>query len=520
MADFVHLHVHSEYSLLDGAIRCKSLAARAHEQGMGAIGLTDHGNMFGAITHYQACKKAGITPILGCEVNVLREIQGNTSADQAPLDHLVLLAENAEGYRNLLHIVSRGHIEPAHAGAPSVTLETVAQHHQGIIGLSGCMGGVLAQQVLEHGDKAAAQMLDKLRASFAPGALFVELQDHGLVEQPVLNGILRDLAKAADVPLVASNDCHYLDASDGEAQLYLSCIADNRAFASALAAHHGSYEMYLKSPAMMLELFRDVPEATKNTLLIAERCSGLELRLNKPMLPNFDVPEGYDAASYLREIAHRGLSERLAAMRKAGREVDEQVFRQRLDRELGIIVGMEFPGYFLIVWDFIRYAKDIGVPVGPGRGSGAGSLVAYALRITDLDPLEHNLLFERFLNPERVSMPDFDIDFCMDRRDEVISYVAKRYGQQSVGQIATFHELKARSVIKDVARAMALGAPEAQRIANLIPAKGPGQMYTIGEVFIVCNVLSRRVLTKLNTRLPLIFFKPVNTLFNKSSSQK
>ena len=331
MADFVHLHVHSEYSLLDGAIRCKSLASHAQEQGMRAVGLTDHGNMFGAITHYQACKQAGITPILGCEVNVLREVQGKAAPEQAPLDHLVLLAENAEGYRNLLHIVSKGHIDPAHPGAPSITLETVSQHQQGIIGLSGCMGGVLAQQVLEHGEKAGAEMLDKLRASFAPEALFVELQDHGLVEQPVLNGILCKLARAAGVPLVASNDCHYLESSDGEAQLYLSCIAGNRAFANAKQAHHGRYEMYLKAPAMMLELFRDLPEATKNTLLIAERCASLELRLNKPMLPNFEVPDGYDANSYLRELSHAGLTERLAALRAGGRDIDEEVFRRRLD---------------------------------------------------------------------------------------------------------------------------------------------------------------------------------------------
>ncbi len=297
----------------------------------------------------------------------------------------------------------------------------------------------------------------------------------------MLTGLLADLAEELSLPLVATNDCHFVEKSDGEAQLYLTCIANGRAYADVSEGHHGSYEMYLKSPAQMAQLFQDRPAALSNTLEVAERCSALKLELGKPMLPSFEVPAGHDAASYLRQVTQEGLEERFTQIRGAGREVDEAIYRPRLEEELGIITAMDFPGYFLIVWDFIRHARKCGIPVGPGRGSGAGSLVAYALRITDLDPLEHQLLFERFLNPERVSMPDFDIDFCMDRRDEVIAYVAERYGVDSVGQIATFHELKARSVIKDVARAMALPAPEAQRIANLIPQKAPGQMYTIGE---------------------------------------
>jgi DNA polymerase-3 subunit alpha len=483
VAEFVHLHVHTEYSLLDGAIRCKALAPRAAQLGMRAVAITDLGNMFGAITHYQACRSQGITPILGCEVSVLRgSITGDDCRQaEAPLDHLTLLAENAEGYRNLMRIVSMGHVEPASPQQPSVRLETIAAHSAGLVGLSGCLGGVLSQQVLEYGAPAGRKMLERLGAAFPKGSLYVELMDHGLVEQPVLNGILRDLAKDQGVPLVATNDCHFVERADGEAQLYLSCIATGRSFAAALEHHHGSHEMYLKSPEQMVQTFRDVPDALAATLEIAERCSALELRLGEPMLPTFPVPEGHDAASFFRHVSQRGLEERFAEMRARGRSIDEAVFRERLATEIDIIIGMDFPGYFLIVWDFIRFAKSEAIPVGPGRGSGAGSLVAYALRITDLDPIEHNLLFERFLNPERVSMPDFDIDFCMDRRDEVIAYVARRYGVESVGQIATFHELKARSVIKDVARAMGLPATEAQRIANLIPQKGPGQMYTIGE---------------------------------------
>ncbi len=483
--EFVHLHVHTEYSLLDGAIRCKKLASHARELGMAAIALTDHGNMFGAIQHYTACQREGITPLLGCEVNVLRESAGDAaklgSGDEAPLDHITLLAENAAGYQNLLRIVSRGHVDPVHPAEPSIRLDTIAAHREGIIGLSGCMAGVVSQQILEYGQAAGQRALERLKSVFSEGALYVELQDHGMVEQPVLNRLLCEAARDLGLPLVASNDCHFLDKSDGEAQLYLSCIATGRAFASALEHHHQRYEMYLKPPAEMVHLFRDLPDAIRSTLEITERCRALKLTLGKPMLPTFPVPDGFDTASYFRHVSREGLAQRLEEMRAAGKSVDEALFRERLETELDIIVSMDFPGYFLIVWDFIRYAKEQKIPVGPGRGSGAGSLVAYALRITDLDPLEHNLLFERFLNPERVSMPDFDIDFCMDRRDEVIAYVAGKYGHASVGQIATFHELKARSVIKDVGRAMGLQAQETQRIASLIPAKGPGQMYTIGE---------------------------------------
>ena len=481
LPEFVHLHVHTEYSLLDGAIRCKALAGEASKLGMRAVAMTDHANMFGGITHYQACRAAGITPIIGCEVNVARPLPAGSSSDERPLDHLVLLAENAVGYKNLLRIVSMGHIQPASPAGPSVELETIAASSEGLIGLSGCMAGVVSQQLLEQGEGAGRRALERLAAAFPQGSLYVELQDHGLVEQPILNKLLTKAAGEMGLPLVASNDCHFLDKSDGEAQLYLSCIATGRGFADALEHHHGRFEMYLKSAEEMCHQFRDLPQAVRSTLEIAERCSGLELVLGKPMLPTFAVPEGYDTASYFRHVAAEGLERRLAEMRASGKQPDEAVFRERLASELDIIVAMDFPGYFLIVWDFIRYAKEQGIPVGPGRGSGAGSLVAYALRITDLDPIDNQLLFERFLNPERVSMPDFDIDFCMDRRDEVIAYVAQRYGIDSVGQIATFHELKARSVIKDVARAMGMPAPDAQRIANLVPQKAPGQMYTISE---------------------------------------
>ncbi|MBI4951019.1 MAG: DNA polymerase III subunit alpha [Myxococcales bacterium] len=475
-AEFVHLHVHSEYSLLDGAIRCKKLAQKAKALGMRAVALTDHGGMFGALQHVKACGVEGVRPILGCELNVRRpDVKGEV------LDHLVVLAESREGYKNLLGLVSRGHVEPATSLAPSVTLDEVALRSAGLVALTGCMGGVLSQHVLELGEAAGRTMLERLRASFAPGALYVELQDHGLPEQPVLNGILAGLAASLELPLVATNDAHYGGPDDAEAHIYLGCIASGRSFAEARLAHHGSSQMYLKSAAEMEQLFRHSPAAVRNTLAIAERCGSLELELGKPMLPTFQVPEGHDAASYVRDRARAGLAERFEELARTGRAVARASYEARLALELDVITGMGFSGYFLIVWDFIRHAKEQGIPVGPGRGSGAGSLVAYALRITDLDPIEHQLLFERFLNPERVSMPDFDVDFCMDRRDEVIAYVKARYGADSVGQIATFHELKARSVIKDVGRAMGLEPTEAQRIASLVPQKAPGIMYTIGE---------------------------------------
>ena len=493
--EFVHLHVHSQYSLLDGAIRVKELAQKTKSLGMRSVALTDHGNMFGIIQHYLACKDYGVTPILGCEVNVARrgarpgsKNQSGASADlgeDLPVDHLVLLAASPEGYQNLVRIVSRGHLEPVSLRAPSVSMATIEANAKGVVGLTGCLGGVVAQRVLEEGEDRALDELDRLRAVFEPGNLYVELQDHGLPEQQVLNGILAKAADALSLPLVATNDAHFGSRDDGEGQLVLTCIAQNRALADARAGHHGSYEMFLKSPAEMAAAFADYPSAVRETLAIAEKCTSFKLKLGEPMLPNFKVPEGFDESSYFRHVAREGLARRFVEAEKIGRSVDHDAYKARLEVELDVICKMKFPGYFLIVWDFIRYAKENGIPVGPGRGSGAGSLVAYAMRITDLDPIPYNLLFERFLNPERVSMPDFDVDFCMDRRDRVIQYVAERYGKESVGQIATFHELKSRSVIKDVARTMGIPPNDAQRIASLVPQKGPGVMYTIPEALTI-----------------------------------
>lgn len=446
---------------------------------MRAVAITDHSNMFGAIRHYKKCRALGLLPILGVELNIAREDQS------ANVDHLVLLAASLEGYRGIVDLVSQSYTDPATEAAPSLTLDSVAERSQGIVALTGCLNGVAPQAVLENGQERAIPVLKRLAGCFEPGHLFVELQDHGLPEQPVVNQILGDAAKSLGLPTVATNCVHFLDKEDGEAQLYLECVRKGRLYRDAKPAHHDSFEMYLKSPDQMADLFRGQKDALSNTLRIAEMCQGFEVPLDQPMLPHFPIPEGYDTEGYFRHLAREGLEQRLLRLRNSGKKINEPAYRERLERELSVIVDMKYAGYFLIVWDFIREAKARGISVGPGRGSGAGSLAAYALGITEIDPIAYNLLFERFLNPERISMPDFDIDFCMARRDEVISYVAEKYGKQSVGQIATFQNLKARSVIKDVARAMGMPAPEAQRIATLVPEKGQGKMCTIDEALSV-----------------------------------
>src|SRR5580692_11368117 len=468
-AEFVHLHVHTQYSLLDGAVKVKDLVSRVAAAGMRAVAVTDHGNMFGAITLYKAAKEAKVQPILGCELDVARLSSGGQG------HHVPLLAASAEGYKNLVWLVSRSHVK----GAP-ITVEEIASRSKGLVGMTGCMGGLVCQAVLEEGEARGREVLATLRDSLEPGNLYVELQDHGLPEQSILNEILVRLAGELGLPLVATNDVHYAERSDAEAHLYLSCIKTGRSLEEAKERHHGSSEMYLKSPEEMAQLFSAYPQAVAATLEIAEKCR-MSLKLGEPMLPSFVEPEGYDTEGYFRHVAREGLERRLQELELWGKQPDKDAYRTRLALELDVIAKMNFAGYFLIVWDFIRYAKETGVPVGPGRGSGAGSIVAYSMRITDLDPIPYNLLFERFLNPERVSMPDFDVDFCMDRRDEVIAYVQKKYGQDSVGQIATFAELKSKSVVKDVARCIGITPIEAQGIANLIPRKTPAETYTIAE---------------------------------------
>jgi DNA polymerase-3 subunit alpha len=488
--------------MLDGAVKVKDLVKRVKAAGMGAVAVTDHANMFGAITFYKSAKEQGVQAILGSELDVLGADARDGHAANGHAHHLPLLAASSEGYKNLVGLVSQGHInpDPRAPGTYAVSLETIAPKAKGLVAMTGCMGGVVAQAILEEGAEAGRRALARLKEVFEPGNLYVELQDHKLPEQPILNGILLDLARDLDLPLVATNDVHYAQREDAQAQLYLSCIKSGRSYAEATERHHGSSEMYLKSPDEMASLFSAHPQAIKNTLVIAEKCSALKLKLGEPMLPNFKVPEGYDAEGYFRHVAREGLERRFAEFAAVGKKVDREAYVKRLDWEADVIAKMQFPGYFLIVWDFIRYGKENGIPVGPGRGSGAGSLVAYAMRITDLDPIPYNLLFERFLNPERVSMPDFDVDFCMDRRDQVIAYVQQKYGEESVGQIATFAELKAKSVIKDVSRCIGITPVEAQVIANLIPRKTPAETYTIAESLELEPKLKARFDTEEKTR--------------------
>ena len=483
MPDFVHLHVHSQYSMLEGAIRVKDLCARTKELGMKAVALTDHGNMHGAIDFYKKAKDAGIQAILGCELAMAFPGEKRDKNDKLKGHHLPLLAGSVEGYRNLVALVSQGWLNVPPGATPTVTLEHLAENSKGVVVLTGCLGGFIPQRLLQHNPDEARNLLGQLKDIVDPGHLFVELQDHGLVEQPIVNRILVEMAKSMDLPVVATNDAHYLRRDDASAQRALTCIATGSNLDEAEATSHGSEEMYLKSPEEMAETFADIPDALASTVRIQEMCN-VKLKLGEPSLPNFKDENGRlvdNIDEYFAKLAHDGLDRRFDTFRRQGKKVDEAKYRERLKIEVGVIQQMKFPGYFLIVQDFINWGKKNGVPVGPGRGSGAGSLVAYALGITDIDPLPYDLLFERFLNPERVSMPDFDVDFCMLKRERVIEYVRDKYGRNSVGQIATFQILKAKSCVRDTGRVMGLSYQDTDAIAKLIPEPIGGKTVSIKE---------------------------------------
>ncbi len=478
-AEFVHLHVHSEFSMLDGALRIGDLVGHAKSVGAPAIALTDSGNMHGAVQLHKACKDAGIGAILGCEVALVPGDRADKT--QRDAHHLVLLAASQEGYQNLVRIVSRGWVDGLVDGVPRADFDLLAENKSGIVALTACMGGYVPQAILEKGPEAGKVALGRLRDVFDPGHLFVELEDHGFPENRPLNEVLMELADAMELPLVATNCAHFVHPDAARAQLALKCIGAGRSLREMEATHHKSSEMYLKTPAQMAELFRHVPDAIKNTLVVAEMCAGRANPLSPPKLPRFPLPDGQTEEGFLVELARKGLEDRFAELAAVGKSVAADEYRARLEIELEIIVKMGFSGYFLIVQDFINWAKKNGIPVGPGRGSGAGSLVAYCLRITNLDPIPYGLLFERFLNPERVSMPDFDIDFCMDKRERVIDYVRAKYGHASVGQIATFHQLKSRSVVRDVGRVLGMAPQDAGRIAGLIPEPIGGKVIPIEQ---------------------------------------
>ena len=465
MVDFIHLHNHSDYSLLDGAARIDDLVGRAGELGMKHLALTDHGNMFGALNFYKACRSAGINPIIGCEFYVApgsRHLKSG-SEQKNRYHHFLALAKNEIGYRNLMKLSSLGFTEGFYY-KPRIDDEILKTHAEGLIATSACLNGEIPHSIVNGRiDDAAAKALD-YQSIFGKGNFYLELQDHGIEDQRLANRGLIELSKKCDIPLVATNDVHYTNSTDANAQDILICIGTNKKRSDTNRMKFAASEFYLKSPEAMGALFYEVPESLVNSVGIAESCN-LEIPLPGPLLPDYAYPEEFESPeSYLEHLALVGLRARYGTITD---EMDE-----RARYELKIITSMGFTGYFLIVWDFIRYALERGIPVGPGRGSGAGSIVAYSLNITNIDPLKYGLLFERFLNPERVSMPDFDIDFCFERRGEVINYVTEKYGEERVGQIITFGRLKAKAVIRDVARVLDLPYEEADTIAKLIPA-GP-----------------------------------------------
>ena len=459
---FVHLHVHSEYSLLDGAARIKDLIRAAVDEGMPALALTDHGVMYGAVDFYKTAKKQGVKPLIGCEVYMARR----TRHDRAPRTddsshHLVLLAKNEEGYRNLTKLVSRASLEGFYY-KPRVDRELLQEHHSGLIALSGCLAGKIAELVLgEQEDEARSYALE-MSEIFGQDNFYIEVQDHFYADQRRANPKLIHLARDLGLPLVATNDIHYVRKSDAQAHDALLCIQTGKIIADQDRLKFDSQEFYLKNRREMEALFGEIPDALDNTLLVAERCN-FDFDFSQTYLPNFMTPPGYNLESYLEHLCRQGLQ------RRYGTPTDQ--IRQRLDYELGVISKMGYAGYFLIVWDFVDYAKQKGIVVGPGRGSAAGSLVAYALGITDIDPIRYNLLFERFLNPERVSMPDIDIDFCFERRGEIIDYVVQKYGQDHVSQIITFGTMAARAVTRDVGRVQDWSYAEVDRVAKLIPGE-------------------------------------------------
>ncbi len=469
MCDFVHLHVHSEYSLLDGAARIKEMAAKAAELGMTSLALTDHGVMYGAIPFYKACKEHGIKPILGMEAYITAGSRHDKqSRKDQPIYHLTLLAKNETGYRNLMKLTSIGHLEGFYY-RPRIDLEVLSSHAEGLVCLSGCMSSELSQLLAADKYEEAKALALRYQGLFG-GDYYLELQDHGILEQKkIAAGVLR-IAEETGIPLAATNDSHYLNPDDAGLQDVLICIGTGKTLDDTDRLKITTNEIYLKSGEEMAALFRHVPEAIANTVKIAESCT-LELEFGKHILPAFSpLPEGKPAGAYLRELCEAGLTARYGQSTEWNADEGfRERAKERLDYELKVIGEMGFDDYFLIVWDFIRFAHDNGIVTGPGRGSSAGSLVAYTLRITDVDPLAHKLLFERFLNPERITMPDIDVDFSDERRDEVIKYVVDKYGSEHVAQIITFGTLAARAAVRDVGRVMNLPYGEVDKAAKLIP---------------------------------------------------
>src|SRR5438105_2304591 len=459
---FVHLHLHTEYSLLDGAIRMKELMKKAVEFKMPAVAVTDHGNLFGAIEFYQEATRAGIKPIIGCEAYIApRSHKEKANSMREAAYHFTLLAQSDTGYRNLVKLISTAHLDGFHY-RPRIDKELLAQYSEGLIGLSGCLAGEVNSAIQSNNVDKARQAAAEYRDILGAENFFMELHDHGMEEQHQCNRVLPQIAKDLGVGLVAANDVHFLRRTDHDAHDVMLCIGTGKMVQDENRMRYAP-ELYFKSPAEMRELFKDFPEAISNTLAIGERCN-ISIEFGKSKYPEYPVPEGETREGYLRDLCYKGLEDRYGERAKS----DNQL-RERLDYELGVLEKTGFVSYILIVWDFIHFAKQRDIPVGPGRGSAAGSLVAYVLGITDIDPLQYGLIFERFLNPDRISPPDIDVDFCEARRGEVLEYVRQKYGERRVAQIITFGKLKAKSVVRDVGRVMGLPYAAADRIARMIP---------------------------------------------------
>ena len=460
MSEFVHLHVHSEYSLLDGANRIKDLPIRAKELGMNAIALTDHGVMYGIIDFYKACTKEGIKPIIGCEVYVSNRSRFDKEANIDFNNHLILLAKNNEGYKNLTKLVSIGFVEGFYY-KPRIDKEMLKKYHEGLICCSACLAGEVNRAILKDDMKKAEEVALWYKDLFKED-YYLEIQNNGLKEQVLANQKLIELANKLDIPLVATNDAHYLKKEDSYNHEVLLCIQTGKKMNDGDRMKFETDELYIKSPQEMIEYFKNIPEAIQNTVKIADKCN-VNFEFGNTILPNYNVPKEFGSHyEYLKKLCDDGIKKRY------GKNPSKEIL-QRAEYEINVINKMGYVDYYLIVWDYINYAKSVGIPVGPGRGSGAGSILAYAIGITDIDPIKYNLLFERFLNPERISMPDFDIDFCYERRQEVIDYVCNKYGEDHVSQIITFGTMSARMVIRDVARVLDVSYAEADKLAKMIP---------------------------------------------------
>ena len=473
MSEFVHLHLHTDYSLLDGACSAEKLVKRVKDIGQTAVAMTDHGNIYGTVEFVDYAEKAGIKPIIGCELYICKKDDHRAPPEGDSYNHLLVLAENEEGYRNLIKITSEASLHGFYY-KPRISKKFLAEHSKGLIGLSGCLAGEVAENLMANQYDAARKAAATYRDIFPKDNFFLEIQDHqGLEEERRIRPDLLKLEKDIGIPMVATNDSHYLCEDDAHAQDVLVCVQTGKSIHDTKRLKFQTNHFFVKTADEMSRLFDGRPDLLTRTLAIAERCN-VKLNKVKNPFPEFQVPEGYTLDSYFEHVARQGFAQRWQALREveaAGRlKKTQAAYEQRLAEEIAIIQKMKFSGYFLIVWDFIRYARENQIPVGPGRGSAAGALVAYAMGITNIDPLQNELLFERFLNPERVSMPDIDIDFCMNRRGEVIDYVTKKYGRENVAQIITFGTMAAKASIKDVGRAMDIPYNDVDRIAKMVPS--------------------------------------------------